>query len=181
MDIEELLSGDVAHQSTAVKDAVVGDSSPQETHGGDERERLAAIISGGQSQRYLGKNITLKQLDEMSDEEMMKLYARYEAKLGAELIEPLKEYSRRAYAWVASQVLERVSTSVYGTSTLELNKSNLVSDLEKNQSIDHAITKLCCTAHHKYGMYLAPLMVLLTTAMNVDGKPHELNTNSTAT
>ena len=51
------------------------------------KNRLAVIISGGQSQRYLGKLITLAQLEEMSDDETDQLHAVYGAQLGAEIIE----------------------------------------------------------------------------------------------
>ena len=48
-----------------------------------KRARLAAIVAGGTAKKYLGKQPTLAQIDEMTDVEIQKYYTRYEARLGA--------------------------------------------------------------------------------------------------
>ena len=132
------------------------------------KNRLAVIISGGQSQRYLGKLVTIAHLEEMEADQVDQLHAVYEAKLGSEIVTPLKDYGRKAYAWVAGKLVSRYST-------LLLNEDSLIKDFEKNQSIDNAITGLVCKIHHRYGMFLTPIMVILTTAMNVEPN-NNLNT-----
>ena len=47
-----------------------------------KRARLAAIVAGGTAKKYLGKQPTLAQIDEMTDVEIQKYYTRYKARLG---------------------------------------------------------------------------------------------------
>ena len=46
------------------------------------RERLAALVGGGQAKQYFGKAFTVDQVDALGDAEIVKLYARYKARLG---------------------------------------------------------------------------------------------------
>ena len=50
-----------------------------------KRERLSAIVAGGGSRQYLGREVQLTDIDKMSTEEIDKLYCRYEARLGASM------------------------------------------------------------------------------------------------
>ena len=52
----------------------------------DELQRLAALVGGGQAKQYLGKSFTVDQLDALDNAEIVKLYARYETRLGAAMI-----------------------------------------------------------------------------------------------
>jgi len=53
------------------------------------RDRLSAIAAGGQTKSYLGKALTSDQIESLDDDEVEKLYARYEAKLGAVMTKTL--------------------------------------------------------------------------------------------
>ena len=44
-----------------------------------KRERLTALAAGGQAKQYLGVAATADQVDAMEEDEIEKLYARYEA------------------------------------------------------------------------------------------------------
>lgn len=46
-------------------------------------ERLVILAAGGRSTQYLGRNLTSEQTDTMADEEIEKLYTRYEGRFGA--------------------------------------------------------------------------------------------------
>ena len=48
-----------------------------------KRERISAIIAGGGSRQYLGRDLQLSDIDKMTPQEVDKLYCRYEARLGA--------------------------------------------------------------------------------------------------
>ena len=54
-----------------------------------KRARLAAIVAGGTAKKYLGKQPTLAQIDELTDVEIQKYYTRYEARLGASMTKTL--------------------------------------------------------------------------------------------
>ena len=48
-----------------------------------KRERLSAIVAGGGSRQYLGRDLQLSDIDGMTPQEVDKLYCRYKARLGA--------------------------------------------------------------------------------------------------
>ena len=119
-------------------------------------EQKQALVAGGSSKQYLGRQITISQLDEMSDEEIEKLYDRYEARLGATMTKTLGTSALRMYALAASAFLPIPPE----------NQLKLVADLEEDPFVGHALTTACCELYYKYGMYLAPLTAALTTAKN---------------
>ena len=65
-------------------------------------EMLAAMVGGGQAKQYLGKAFTVDQIDALDDAEIVKLYARYEARLGAAMTKTLGSAAFLLYAVVAS-------------------------------------------------------------------------------
>ena len=54
-----------------------------------KRERISAIIAGGGSRQYLGRELQLSDIDKMTPQELDKLYCRYEARLGASMTKTL--------------------------------------------------------------------------------------------
>lgn len=127
-----------------------GDKNVQEK----QRKRLAALASGGQAKQYLGKTLTADQVDAMEDEEIEKLYARYEARLGATMTKTLGQAALQLYVGLAGRFLP-IPTE---------NLPNLVADLEADPFVGHALSSASCELYHRYGMYLAPLTAALTTA-----------------
>ena len=69
-----------------------------------KRERLAALAAGGQAKQYLGRNCTVDQIDGMADDEIEKLYTRYEARLGAAMTKTLGAAALQLYSAVASKI-----------------------------------------------------------------------------
>ena len=54
-----------------------------------KRERILAIIAGGESRQYLGCEVQLSDIDKMTPQEVDKLYFRFEARLGASMTKTL--------------------------------------------------------------------------------------------
>ena len=46
-----------------------------------KRERISAIVAGGGSRQYFGRELQLSDIDTMTPQELDKLYCRYEARL----------------------------------------------------------------------------------------------------
>ena len=46
------------------------------------KEKLIQVVAGGKSRRYLGKTFSTKEIEQLDEEALRKLYARYEAALG---------------------------------------------------------------------------------------------------
>ena len=147
--IDQLLSDDNA--ATAPPAAVVPVSTEMQEQ---KRGRLAAIVAGGSAKKYLGKQLTLSQVDEMTDDEVSKYYGRYEARLGASMTKTLGSSALQMYALVAGAFLPIPPE----------NLPKLVLDLEEDPFVGHALTTACCELYYRYGMYLAPLTAAMTTA-----------------
>ena len=146
MNVEELL------------DNIQNDAQPdsQDAPQPDKRERLSAIVTGGGSKQYLGRELQLSDIDEMSAESINKLYCRYEARLGASMTKTLGNSVINVYVMCVSKYLN------VG------NPPQLMTDLKEDPFINHALTSVCCELYYKYGMYLAPFTAMLTTARHID-------------
>ena len=119
-----------------------------------KRDRLAALAAGGQARQHLGKDLTADQVDSMGDADIEKLYTRYEARLGAAMTKTLGQAALQLYSVVASMFLPIPPG----------NQPKLVADLEADPFVNHALSNATCELYHRYGMYLAPLTTVLTTA-----------------
>ena len=117
------------------------------------RERLAALAAGGQAKQYLGKVLTVDQIESLDEDEVEKLYTRYEARLGAAMTKTLGQAALQLYSGVVSMFLP-ISPE---------NQKALVCDLEADPFVEHALSSATCELYHRYGMLLAPLTTALTT------------------
>lgn len=120
-----------------------------------KRARLAAIAAGGCSKQYLGKTLGLSEVDQLSDQEVTKLYDRYEARLGSMMAKSLGGTLVKTYAAVASTFLPIP------------RKDDLASDLETDPFVSHAISTAACELYHRFGNLLAPLAAGMITAKHV--------------
>ena len=85
--IDQLLLQAVASNDVPAADAqlLVDDSTKM-------KEKLIQVVAGGKSRRYLGKLLTMKEIEQLDDEALKKLYARYEAALGGLITNKLKKH-----------------------------------------------------------------------------------------
>ena len=137
------------HYETAGRGPAEAANRPE----GGKRQRLAALAMGGQSKRYIGKEISADQIDSLSDEDIDKLYARYEARLGASMTKTLGSAALQIYTMAASRLLP-----------IPADKQPLLAaDLEVDPFVGHALNTITCELYHRYGMYLAPVTAMLST------------------
>ena len=117
-----------------------------------KRERLLAIVSGGQSKEYLGKDVSIEKIEGMTDAEIDKLYARYEARLGLIITRNL-----------GNTLIHLYSTAVSKYLSID-DQAGLVRDLQRDPFLGHALNSFTCGLYHRFGMFLAPLTTAVTTA-----------------
>ena len=118
-----------------------------------QRERLATIAAGGQARQYLGKAWTVEEIDSLGEDEVAKLYARYEARLGAAMTKTLGRVALQLYTAAAS---------IFLPITPE-NRQLLMADLESDPFVGHALNSTACELYYRYGKCLAPITAVLTT------------------
>lgn len=133
----------------------------------NRRGRLAALTAGGQARQYLGKSLTVDQIDSMTDEEVQNLYGRYEARLGAAMTKTLGQAALQLYASAVSTFLPIPPE----------NQPTLLADLEADPFVGHALSSAACELYHRYGMYLAPLTAALTTVKHCQIEAAPTNSN----
>ena len=121
-----------------------------------KRERISAIIAGGGSRQYLGRELQLSDIDKMTPQEVDKLYCRFEARLGASMTKTLGNSFINLYVMGVSKYFNVI------------NPPKLLEDLEEDPFINHALKSICCELYYKYGMYLAPFTAMLTTAKHIN-------------
>ena len=91
------------------------------------RERLAALAAGGRTRQYLGKALSVNQVNIM-EEEVEKLYGHYEARLGAAMTKTLGAAALQLYTSAASMFPRyplRSSQSYYQTPSLSTRSAVL--------------------------------------------------------
>lgn len=157
MDCDHLID-EILHEGAKSSERTDAKQAPKRSEGisfvAAQRDRLVTLVSGGQAKRYLGKNVTMDELDNMSDEDIERLYSRYEARLGAQMTNTLGKAALRAYSVVASMFLPIPPA----------NLPQLAAELETDPIVEHALNSTTCELYHRYGMYLAPLTIALSTA-----------------
>ncbi len=117
------------------------------------RERLAALAAGGRARQYLGKALSVDMVDSMGDEEVERLYSRYEGRLGAAMTKTLGATGLQLYISVASSLLPIPREE----------QPKLLAELESDPFVEHAVSSATCELYHRFGMYLAPLTAGLAT------------------
>ena len=139
--------------TTVAQPAVAPPTHNTEGEVGKKRQRLAALAAGGQSKQYLGRVLSADQIEDLSNEETQKLYARYEARLGASMTQTLGSALLQLYSTLAGQLLPIPAD----------RHVLLVADLEADPFVGHALSAATCELYHRYGMYLAPVTAMLST------------------
>ena len=99
--MDDLLEGLLTDETEVVQPtpaaAVVKPAVPQPTTVAEQRDRLAIIAAGGQTRQYLGKSLSVEEIDKMGDDEVRKLYTRYEARLGVCMTKTLGKAALQLY------------------------------------------------------------------------------------
>ena len=134
----------------------------------NHRERLIALVVGGKAKVYLGKEVSVDKIDSTSNEEISRLYTRYESRLGATMTKTLGQAILQLYARAAG----------WGLPIPPASQNLLYTDLENDPFVGHALTSVTCELYHKYGMYLAPITTALTTARYCEFKQKDLVNNN---
>lgn len=146
MDVDELIDKFISDDT-----AVQQQSGTATSDVAQKRERLCQVIAGGQAERYLGRALSLDQVDKLSASEIEKLYARYEMCLGASMSKTLGHAVLNMYSDLAAFYRPKI------------NPSSLAADLEANPLVELGISRYSGSIYHMFGLYLAPFAALLIT------------------
>ena len=158
--MDDLLEGLLAEENTAAvaqpqpAEQPQPAAQPQPKTAAAKRERLAIIAAGGRARQYLGKAWSVEEIDKMDDDEVRKIYTRYEARLGVCMTKTLGKAALQLYTTVATMFLPIPPE----------NRQPLIEDLESDLVVDRVLNSTACELYYRYGNLLAPITVALTTA-----------------
>ena len=115
-----------------------------------KRQKLLECILTGNSKLYLGKFYTKKRDNELSDEEVDKLFNNYKAKLSGQMVKSLGKSIINMYSMEACAAL-KIS-----------NQDVLSEDLESDLFLNSAFQRFTCELYYRFGSFLALSSVGLT-------------------
>ena len=155
--IDQLLLQAVASNSVDIQ---AGDAQLDDNAQTKMKEKLIQVVAGGKSRRYLGKLLTMKEIEQLDDEAVKKLYARYEATLGGLITKQLKKHMCYAYS--------RAVRFICPTLNFEVKDIvGLSTSLSEGPFIELALSSLTCKLYHEYGHLLAPIEAAIITSSHL--------------
>ena len=122
-----------------------------------EKEKLILVVASGKSKQFLGKLMTTADIETLSDEEVQKLYARYEAVLGGLITKQLKYHMCYAYSRVIQLICPTLNCKIEDI-------GGLTTSLGDGPFIDLALSSFTCKLYHDYGHLLAPIEAAIITS-----------------
>ena len=122
----------------------------------NKKERLYQLIGTGNSKRYLGKQLTVEEVQSFTPEEIEDYYARYQSALGAKMA-------------------KSIGTSLISVYTKTLNHffkvkdiDHLSEDLTHDPIVSNTIGSISCELYYRFGNLLGPVAVALISANHID-------------
>ena len=140
MNCEEIL------QMTAGQEDVTDDKNLL-----DKKEKLYSLAVCGKTKQYLGTQLTIEQVQQLSPQDIIKYHARYESLLGARMVRSLGHTVIGIYSKVASRVFSVDS------------EADLAYDLTQDPVLSKTLETLSCDLYYRFGALLAPLVTGLIT------------------
>ena len=122
-----------------------------------EKEKLILVVASGKSKQFLGKLMTTADIETLSDEDVQRLYARYEATLGGLITRQLKKHMCYAYSRVIQSICPTLNCKIEDI-------GGLTTSLGDGPFIDLALSSYTCKLYHDYGHLLAPIEAAIITS-----------------
>ena len=133
-------------------EASIDNLMPDTPQTDSKRQKLLECVLTGNSKLYLGKIYIEERVNNLSDEEVDKLFNNYEAKLSGQMVKSLGKSTINMYSMGTCTAL-RIS-----------NQDALSEDLENDPFLNSALQRFTCELYYRIGSFLAPLSVGLITS-----------------
>ena len=161
MDIDKIIIDDIEELENGEPGEKGGDG--MESY----RERLLGVAAGGNAKLYLGKNITVSEIESLDDKELLKLYSRYEVYIGSVMTKSLKTTICGAYTALVGVLVPSISKG----KCILVEADKMSESLIENPVINLALSTYTCKLYHSYGHFLAPLTAGLITSGHIKVGP----------
>ena len=122
----------------------------------NKKERLYQLIGTGNSKRYLGKHLTVEEVQTFTPEEIEDYYARYQSALGAKMAKSIGKSLISVYTKTLNYFF-KVKDVEY-----------LSDDLTNDPIVSNTIGSISCELYYRFGNLLGPVAVALISANHID-------------
>ena len=122
----------------------------------NKKERLYQLIGTGNSKRYLGKQLTVEEVQTFTPEEIEDYYARYQSALGAKMAKSIGKSLISVYTKTLNHFF-KVKDVDY-----------LSEDLTNDPIVSNTIGSISCELYYRFGNLLGPVAVALISANHID-------------
>ena len=134
--------------------------------GNDKRERLCQLVTTGKSKMYLGKHISIEQVQFFTPEEVNDYYVRYESTLGAKMSKSIGTSLISLYAKTIDYFLKVKDVDC------------LHEDLNNDPIVSNTIGSVSCELYYRFGNLLGPIAVALISVNHIDFSSYKNGGNS---
>lgn len=131
----------------------------EDTH--NKKEKLYQLITTGKSKLYLGKQLTVEEVQSFTPEEVADYYARFQSALGAKMAKSIGTSLISLYTKTLNHFL-KVKDVDY-----------LSEDLTNDPIVTNTIGSISCELYYRFGNLLGPVAVALISANHIDFSPKE--------
>ena len=131
---------------------LIGNLCYEKTQSDSKHQKLLECVLTGNSKLYLGKVYTEEKIQELNEEEVEKLFNKYEAKLSGQMVKSLGSSIINMYSMGACAAL--------GIS----DQDALSEDLENDPFLNSALQRFTCELYYRFRLFLAPFSVGLITS-----------------
>ena len=142
------------------------ETSPATAETTNYKDRLCAVLSGGDSKKYLGKEYTIKDIEALSPADREKLFQRYQIKFGSELVTTVTTI----LSLYARAIGLTLPVELFGIKVSLGSEERLTEDLSNDPIINNGLASALSEVCYKYGIYLSPLVATLITAKHLNFK-----------
>jgi len=122
----------------------------------NKKERLYQLIGTGNIKRYLGKQLTVEEVQSFTPEEINDYYARYQSSLGAKMAKSIGKSLISIYTKFINHFF-KVKDIDY-----------LSEDLTNDPIVSNTIGSISCELYYRFGNLLGPVAVALISANHID-------------
>jgi hypothetical protein len=131
-------------------------SNIETVHSNGKKERLYQLVATGKSGMYLGKSLTVEEVQSFTPEEIDHYYTRYQSVFGARMSKSIGKSLISIYT-KAFNYFFKVKYIDY-----------LSDDLMNDPIVSNTIGSISCELYYRFGNLLGPVAVALISANHVD-------------
>eukprot|EP00745_Piridium_sociabile_P027432 TRINITY_DN441_c0_g2_i3.p1 TRINITY_DN441_c0_g2~~TRINITY_DN441_c0_g2_i3.p1 ORF type:complete len:190 (-),score=7.85 TRINITY_DN441_c0_g2_i3:178-747(-) len=121
-----------------------------------KKERLYSLAACGKTKQFLGTELSIEQIQQMSAQDIEKYHGRYESQLGSRMVKSV------------GQTVLSLYTKVVGRFVPIDSEQDFMFDLAQDPVLTKSLESLACDFYYRFGTLLAPIITGLITFNHIN-------------